>query len=182
MNGQAPDYAEPIAAWRVWRVLGRRDDLRLRSVVYGTLWPVGEPMRARCLRHRRSLLPWRRPHEHVAPEENCTCGVYAADLEGLRPYLDGFEPRLRPVQRVLGRVSLWGDVLECERGWRASFAYPSRLFLPRESSGAEERAAGLLEYGVPIELLDTSGVGEALDAMAERAGCGVPVPRARRTA
>lgn len=171
MSAQAPDYAEPIAAWRVWRVLGRRDDIRLRSVVYGTLWPVGEPMLARCLRHRRSLLPWRRPHEHVAPEENCTCGVYAADLEGLRPYLDGFEPRLRPVQRVLGRVSLWGDVLECERGWRATLGYPQQLYVPTvdaRDGDARAVALGLGEYGVPVELLECAGSDEALRLLEAR--------------
>jgi hypothetical protein len=165
----APDFAEPIVAWRVWRVLGRREDLRLRSVVYGTLWPVGEPMQARCLRHRRSLLPWRRPQEHVAPEEDCTCGVYAADLEGLRPYLDGFEPLLRPVQRVLGRVSLWGDVLECERGWRGTLGYPEHLYVPaanRRQSAAADVALALTAYGVPVDLLECSGSEDALRQLA----------------
>jgi hypothetical protein len=169
LSSRAPDYAEPIVAWRVWRVLGRREDLRLRSVVYGTLWPVGEPMRARCLRHRRSLLPWRRPQEHVAPEEACTCGVYAADLDGLRPYLDGFEPRLRPVQRVLGRVSLWGEVLECERGWRATLGYPQRLYVPTSDAreeDAREVAQALGHYGVPVELLECSGSDDALRLLA----------------
>lgn len=170
MSGSAPDYAEPIVAWRVWRVLGRNDELRLRSVVYGTLWPVGEPMRARCLRHRRSLLPWRRPQEHVAPEDGCTCGVYATSLDGLRPYLDGFEPRLRPVQRVLGCVSLWGEVVECERGWRATLGYPQRLYVPTSSledpGDAADVALALTEYGVPVELLHCRGADDAIDRLA----------------
>jgi hypothetical protein len=33
------------------------------------------------------------------------------------------------VCRVLGTVALWGRVVELEHGWRASHAYPLRLFV-----------------------------------------------------
>ena len=70
---------------------------------------------------------------------------------------------------VIGTVSLWGDVLECERGWRAAFAYPSRLFVPLGFPGAAEQAVGLEDYGVPVELLDTQSLVDALDDVAELA-------------
>ena len=44
--------------------------------------------------------------------------------------------------RVLGRVSLWGDVVECAWGWRASFAYPAQIYVPdRVSRGGMSRNA-----------------------------------------
>jgi hypothetical protein len=70
---------------------------------------------------------------------------------------------------VIGTVSLWGDVLECERGWRAALAYPSRLFVPLGFPGAAERAVGLEDYGVPVELLETRSIADSLDRVAELA-------------
>lgn len=178
MTDLAPDYIEPVQAWRLWEVEYVGAAPRLRSLYRICFWPVGAAFEARCEAHRLRLP--RRPR-HPAPTATCSCGIYGVPFELIRKRLalhDGL-PRGRAL--VIGTVSLWGDVLECERGWRASFAYPSRLFLPRESGGAEARAEGLLDYGVPIELLDTSGVGAALAAMAERAACAVPLPRARRS-
>ena len=56
---------------------------------------------------------------------------------------------------ALGRVSLWGLVVECERGWRASHAYPERILLPvRPGAGAAEEldalTAALSVYGMPV--------------------------------
>jgi hypothetical protein len=63
------------------------------------------------------------------------------------------------VQRiVVGRVSLWGSVVECVNGWRAENAYPERLFVPQFEWRSEEQAASvaadLADYRVPVELLD----------------------------
>jgi hypothetical protein len=64
------------------------------------------------------------------------------------------------LHRVIGRVSLWGSVVECEGGWRASHAYPERLWVPalhdeHEIAGdARKIACELTAYGVPIELVD----------------------------
>jgi hypothetical protein len=56
-------------------------------------------------------------------------------------------------------VSLWGSVVECEHGWRASRAYPERLYLLwRREEGSlaprEEVAVGLSVYGVPLQVLE----------------------------
>jgi hypothetical protein len=50
-------------------------------------------------------------------------------------------------------------VVECEQGWRASLAYPERLYVPvLDATGPESRAAqvalDLTAYGVPVELLE----------------------------
>jgi hypothetical protein len=82
------------------------------------------------------------------------------------------EPPCRGVARVLGRVALWGTVIECERGFRASHAYPARIYVPADAGdpwriGWEEVAFGLARYGVPIEPL-AARASEATHHLAER--------------
>jgi len=162
----APDYAEPLCAWRLWEVEDVAGAPRLRSLYRISFWPVGAPFEARCEAQRLRLS--RRPR-HAAPTETCTCGIYAAPFELIRRKL-AIEGGLPPgFLFVIGTVSLWGDVLECERGWRAALAYPSRLFVPLGLAGAAERAVGLRDYGVPVELLATRNLTDALDHVAELA-------------
>ncbi len=167
----APDYAEPFVGWRVWSVAESEGTFRLRSVVFDAVWPVRERMTAACLR-RRLRLPWRRGDAvHAAPVEPCSCGIYASTLQRLASYLD-CEFERRRFHRVLGQVALWGTVVECQQGWRASLAYPSRLFVPARTTGgvrvpdADELALALTEYGVPVELLDCGRPGDVIDAAA----------------
>jgi hypothetical protein len=162
----APDYAEPLCAWRLWEVEDVDGAPRLRSLYRLSFWPVGAPFEARCEAQRLRLS--RRPR-HAAPTTTCTCGIYGAPFELIRRKLaidDGLPPGCL---FVIGTVALWGDVLECERGWRAALAYPSRLFVPLGFPGAAERAVGLGDYGVPVELLYTGSIAEALDDVAELA-------------
>ena len=152
---EAPDFVEPFQGWRVWRVVRHAGDYRLGSVVQPTLWPAGEPLTAECLAHRL-VLPLRRKRRHDAPEPCCECGIYAAALERIGQYVA--EAPCRGVARVLGQVALWGTVIECERGFRASHAYPSRIYVPADAGdpwrvGWEEVALGLCRYRVPVEAL-----------------------------
>jgi hypothetical protein len=162
----APDYAEPVCAWRLWEVEDVDSTPRLRSLYRISFWPVGAPLEARCEAQRLRLS--RRPR-HPAPTETCTCGIYAASVELIRKKLAMDERRPPGCFLVIGTVSLWGDVLECERGWRAAFAYPRRLFVPLGLPGAAERAVGLADYGVPVELLDTDNLADAIEHVAELA-------------
>ena len=72
---------------------------------------------------------------------------------------------------MVGRVSLWGTVVECERGFRASHAYPSRIYVPHEDErrgehlGSEELSLRLAAYGVPVEPLE-AGCDEAAEVLA----------------
>jgi len=153
----SPDYFEPFVGWRVWLVADEGDEIFLRSVVFNVAWPVREPMLAECLRRRINLLPWRRQPPHHAPLAECDCGIYGATLERVSGYLDGRFDGHR-VHRVLGRVSLWGEVVECAWGWRATFAYPEHIYVPDRALRCElppsKLALGLAEYGVPVELVD----------------------------
>jgi hypothetical protein len=153
----APDYAEPLEGWRVWRVVDERGRLSLGSVIKSTVWPAGDPLVAECLRrHPFGWWPWRRT-QHDAPEARCECGIYATTLERVGQYLCEPLPQ-DAVARILGRVALWGTVVECERGLRASHAYPIKLYVPSDASrerdlSAEELARQLGDYNASVEVL-----------------------------
>jgi hypothetical protein len=173
----APDLFEPLLAWRSWFVVDEGDGARLASPLYHTVWPICETLAAECEQRGRYLLkPWRkRPPRHEAPDEPCTCGIYAlSQVEPLRIYVYPYDlPRKRILQQVVGRVALWGTVVEYEAGWRASMAYPDRLYLPAwRASGAaladiDDVALGLADYRVPVEIVDETPRG-AISALAHR--------------
>lgn len=105
--------AEPIVAWRAWALSGWRDGshLLLRPVARRGGWKPLEPAVASC----------RTSPFHDPPEPDCRCGLHAS------PTLDVLRRTKCPA--VLGRVAMWGRIVEHERGYRARFAYPQRLGL-----------------------------------------------------
>jgi hypothetical protein len=130
--------AEPVVGWKIWRVEHGDERTRLRSVLYGSLWPPGRPALADCKKLYRA--------RHEAPDPLCECGIHAAkSLEQWRHYL------AVGGDRVFGRVLLWGDRLEGELGWRASTGYPLVLYVPATLDDAEAVAEGLSVYGVRVE-------------------------------
>lgn len=154
---EPPDYVEAVTAWRVWRVVLRNGGYRLASVVHSTVWPSDEALSAVCA--RQTLLPRflrrsRRPHE--VPDAGCECGIYGTDLERLGPYVVD-EPFGGSAGRAIGRVSLWGTVVECERGFRASHAFPQHVYVPLDGSSRPDESRRLLAdlraYGVPVEVV-----------------------------
>jgi hypothetical protein len=171
----APDYAEAIVAWRVWLVVVDGEEIRLSSVVHKTVWTPRRELTASCDRRMVSFpRVWRKtPSGHAAPAERCRCGIYGAkDLVHAARYLVAINPaRCLPTTfwldpprsplfgAAIGRVSLWGLVVECEHGWRASRAYPRELYLfqPSDEDGSlppqDEVAARLAVYGIPIGFL-----------------------------
>lgn len=169
---EVPDFAQPIEAWRVWRVVEDADgEVVLGSVVQPTLWAPGNAFSAECLRCRRPWVRLRRRRKHDAPQPGCECGIYASSLHHVGQYLNGFAAQSRSA-RVLGQVFLWGTVVECDRGFRASHAYPSRIYVPADAGrwrerGCEQIAFGLWRYDVPVELLD-SRYADATRVLAER--------------
>ena len=151
-----------MVGWRSWAVVQQRGRLRLRSVVFDTIWPPSIELTADCktlLTRLRKRLPWRSELVHHVPVGNCSCGIYAANdpdlaAEYLYLYSDVHQPQV--LCRAIGAVSLWGSVVEGDTGWRASCAYPKQILLPRRQRRADLDAirAGLTEYGVPVEILD----------------------------
>jgi hypothetical protein len=127
---RAPDYAEVLIGWRVWCVAETSRGLRLCSVIHDAWWSPAAPLVARCDVDAA----------HGPPVVECTCGIYAARApDDVTTYLRGRdEPGT--VARVLGRVLLWGTVVEHERGWRASHAAPLDFFV-RDAELRRELAA-----------------------------------------
>lgn len=103
---------ETIQAWRTWTLSGRRDgsDLLLRPVAGRSRpWLPMRAAEAACKMGRM----------HAAPNVDCTCGLHGShDVDILR--------RTKS-PAVLGRIAMWGRVIEHELGYRAEFAYPQRL-------------------------------------------------------
>jgi hypothetical protein len=161
----APDYIEPVVGWRVWAVTKSDGELRLRSLVYNETWLPGQPFVAGCRQRphplRRLLRSPQKTHE--PPDWSCDCGIYATrGVDDALRYAKTYGDRpLRVLHRVLGRVSLWGSVLEYTDGWRAARAYPLELFVPRlgpaASPGAEVIADALADYGVAVEIVEGTG-------------------------
>jgi hypothetical protein len=167
---EAPDYCEPFVAWRVWKVVRTEGAYSLGSVIQPTLWRARVPLAAECRRGRERLTRLFGKSWHEAPDDRCVCGIYAGRLEGLGAYLA--EAACSGVARVIGQVALWGTVIECERGFRASRAYPARVYVPEDVGvawqvGWEEVSLGLARYGVPIEML-ASPASEASRVLAQR--------------
>jgi hypothetical protein len=127
-----PDRVGYEIGWRAWLIDER--ELLLVSVAHTTTWVPRQRLEATCSRR------------HKAPEQSCACGIYAARTLGhLRT--QGYH-----AHGVLGEVKLWGTIVEATSGFRAEFAYPSRLFLPYERW---QLAKSLRErYGVPVRLLN----------------------------
>jgi len=178
----APDYVEPIVGWRLWHVVERQGALRLLSPLYRTLWTPRQEMVAACRRGVESLGLSIRPGvpRHSPPHGRCNCGIYASRTPGhAAAYLSRlFRQREDILHRVIGHVSLWGTVVECERGWRASHAYPARICVPapqrrglpfltgpRPALPPEQIALALADYGVPVEIVDCKSLRDVANAL-----------------
>jgi len=136
------ERSQPVTGWRAWVVTETPDGPRLGSVLHDLVWPHSVVV-AEC---RRADDPFAEPlGEHPVPDARCNCGLHAArDPVDALSYARGRdEPGT--ICRVLGEVVLWGNVLETEGGWRASHAYPARLYV-RDPELADALAA----YSVPV--------------------------------
>ena len=133
---------------------------------------LGARRSARRVLHRRAPVALdalaEEPNDHPAPELDCRCGIYGVkSVAAARSYLET-PPLLCRDDRVIGRVALWGDVVEGPLGWRASHAYPDRALRPgaggrgqRASAAAptSTRSCSALEaYRVPVDLVAPSAL------------------------
>lgn len=106
---------------------------------------------------------WRtKPTVHAAPELGCRCGIYGGAVGRGRALVPRETALAHPRRLLIGRVALWGDVVEGPLGWRASHAYPIELFVPasvaaqtgyRRRGYVDETMLALEEYGVPVDLV-----------------------------
>jgi hypothetical protein len=167
--GPIPDVAEPVEAWRVWRVGISDGSVVLKSLFSATVWEPTVPLAAVCSSVQRSRWrAWRvRAHVHTAPALGCRCGIYGVQtVSAARQYLD-CAPFPHRDDRVIGRVALWGDVVEGTLGWRASYAYPVELFVQdptgerfgfRGGAHVEKILLALEAYRVPVDLVAPTAI------------------------
>ena len=132
-----------VTGWRAWVVTESPAGLRLGSVLHDLAWAPGRAALAEC---RRDDDPFALPiSPHPVPGADCNCGFHAArDPADALSYARGRD-EASTVCRILGEVRLWGHVIETEGGWRASHAYPARLYV-----GDAELGAAFCAYGVPV--------------------------------
>jgi hypothetical protein len=169
----APDYATPVIGWRVLLVVKREGGWRLRSVTYPQHLVAATGIRGGGRGPRVC-----REH-HPVPAEPCGCGVHAAHTPGLAVlYLEQGRGARIVVTGVVGRVALWGAVVDCEWGWRAEIAHPAHLYVPvgwsprLTPTGATSLARALGGYGVPVEVIDGRTETEVLRRQPEAEAAG----------
>jgi hypothetical protein len=125
----SPDYIHTLTGWRGWDV---SDHGYLESVGTESTWGPKRAIKAICSGNS----------SHEAPQMACNCGYWSfKSHENLVKAISGYASTVK----VIGKVEIWGRVIECENGYRSEFAYPSELWLLDE--GIE--SLGHI-YGVPI--------------------------------
>jgi len=139
------DLTTPVVGWRAWRV----GPDQLESIVYSdSVWLPGKPINAVCA--------WQGTAAET-PSRDCGCGIHATKT--MREAMTWLRPCRMPGcilehrhtalgARILGRVALWGKVIEHKNGWRGEFAYP-QVFYAEDEYLVEVRAR-LAAFGVPI--------------------------------
>jgi hypothetical protein len=160
----APDLVEPVLGFRAFEV---GSDLLLRSPwVDGWVWRPGV-VTARC--RQPHLMVW--GVTHLAPAQNCSCGLYA--------YRE-IDSRLAKGEWCVGAVAAWGEIELHASGFRAQHACAVALAAtPRMGLDERELIARTAErYGVeavPLRRLAEEGLRHA------RPVASPSRPRARRS-
>jgi len=124
VNETIPDNAGYVTGWRVWCL---KQPYFLSSVGAEFVWMPGRKSVAVCCRDLGGV-------DHRVPKKECECGIYAAkDIEFLvRNY------QYTSHIFAVGRVALWGKVIEHSRGYRAEYAYPLDVTIVQEFSRSLE--------------------------------------------
>lgn len=153
MVDRIPDLVQVITAYRAWRAESVNCQVRLFALGQDVIWEPRQKAEAECIQwtfwRKLGLSPNKaRPREHEAPDANCGCGIWGfKSFENLRLALGrSYKPS------VIGKVSLWGRVIETENGFRAQYAYPQKLWACSNGWSAEELG---LVYGVPVKTVQS---------------------------
>ena len=104
-----------VTAWRTWRVWLSSEGLSLHSVAAAPNlgeWRPLRPMEARC--GYREMRPPACECDSCPSGDN-KCGIYA--------YREA-PSTVTHAMGIVGRVAMWGTVIEHQTGYRSQFAYP----------------------------------------------------------
>jgi hypothetical protein len=162
--------SEIIYGHRVWRVmpytaLDGRETVRLCAVgLLGIpkVWNPLVPQHAVCSSHET---------HHEAPWYDCECGVWAsndAEWAYRRMILWMQSQGGDPVGWAVGRVAMWGRVIEHTKGWRAQYAYPYAVRVESEDEAVARQVR--FEYAVDVEWSGPDLFRKVLQRKAEKAG------------
>jgi len=149
-----PDRITPVVGWRAWKIVPSTKSApepELWSIHVDEHWQPGQPVVAQCdiPKRRHAPLSCTCPPE-PAPATNCRCGIYATrELRHLAKYVGDAELSY-PEILIVGRVALWGRVVEYEDGWRGQYGYPQALYVPRTVRANAEALQLLDSFDVPV--------------------------------
>ena len=104
-----------VMAWRTWRVWLSSEGLSLHSVAAAPNlgeWQPLRPMEARC--GYREMRPPACECDSCPSGDN-KCGIYA--------YREA-PSTVTHAMGIVGRVAMWGTVIEHQTGYRSQYAYP----------------------------------------------------------
>jgi hypothetical protein len=136
---------EPIVGYRDFKLVQGQLGYSLQSR-NGAVWPHRRKMQGLCGGNPFA--------SHDVPEPSCACGIYAYDDPGNTSLT-------RDNSFLWGEIAMWGEVLVCDTGYRAEFAYPTALFM-RKAFTKNNRSTRVMEavreelednYGVPVFIL-----------------------------
>lgn len=156
---EIPDAIEPVVAWRAWAVVPDG----LAALHNDAVWRPGAATRATCARG------------HRAPDPACSCGLYAVrSARALTDYAFDLATGV-----VIGRVRLWGRIVEATAGYRAELGYPDALFALRPLPEQERQELELLYspvlFGRRVPLPERAARVDGEDRLRVLDGFGVPV-------
>jgi hypothetical protein len=114
----APDYSECFVGWKG---LLADSEGRLFSPSRRVEWPANEALVAEC-----DLFA-----NHNPPHPQCGCGIYVVDsFETLKAVGYNWGDHDESEQWLIAEVNLWGKVRKGQVGFRATRAYPKRIYVP----------------------------------------------------
>lgn len=150
---EIPDGINPLVGYRGWM----HKDGKLYSCYREVEWPQTGTVTSECIHpniafnlylasERENARPKRKFSAHLAPDINCSCGVYA-----LSEYPSQRESLPWPSQAFTGVMLGWGHTVMGTKGFRAEYAkivaLVARPRSPRLTRTIEELSSN---YAIPI--------------------------------
>jgi hypothetical protein len=136
----------PIEGYRFWYLPVNSPGIMRSYWMTNGIWLPGQRVEAQCMNHLSC----------EAGNEGCKAGIYAFKYlrSAAECYFLAMDQSIAhnppdmgaDMWFVLGKVKLWGTVVEHSLGWRAKYAYPSLFY---ETSPRIKSLAEL--YRVPLE-------------------------------
>lgn len=154
-----PDAVTPLVGWRAWSVRGL-PALRLVSVFSYVSWLPGHNVVVAECRPDANLHGWQWRDLTACPEAptpGCNCGIHACADPSSDVLHEAIACSLASVHGgAVGRVALWGRVVQHEDGFRAQYARLTGLVIGHPALWRLSDAQGAPEvdlarrYKVPL--------------------------------